>query len=166
MKVFRKNQSKAVFLNAYFKINRIFFYFKIVERLLLKINRNRLCETNSEKEEPERLPQQKEIDRLPSGFFFRYHFKKMFSFYYNLRYLNVFSLSNPGEVYKHSLERYALPKTKLFLEESKFEELFELADKSEYLGASMLEVDIAEINSIDNFKENYTFTVNRLLNIF
>ena len=76
-----------------------------------------------------------------------------------MRYLNVLSISKPGEIYKYSLEKYALPKTTLYFEDSKFEELFELADKSEYLAASMLEIDLAEINPTDNFKENYTFTV-------
>lgn len=77
-----------------------------------------------------------------------------------MRYLNIFSLPKPNEIFKYSFERYCLPKTILFMEESKFEELFELADKSEYIAASMLEIDISEINPTDNFKEHYPFTVN------
>jgi len=128
--------------------------------LLFKLNKNRLCESASDKEEPERVPKVKEIKAMPSGFFFRYHFRRLFPFYYNLRYLNIFYLSKPGEIYNYSYQKYLLPKTLLFLEDSKFEELFEMADKAEYLAASMLEIDISEINPTDNFKENYTFTVN------
>jgi len=76
-----------------------------------------------------------------------------------MRYLNIISLTNPGDLYKYSFEKYVMPKTLLFFEDSKFEELFELADKAILLALSMLEIDIAEINSIDNFKENYAFTV-------
>jgi len=129
------------------------------------LNRNRFCESKPEKQETktEKLAENKEVKRLPSGSFIRIYLKKLFPLYYNLRYLNVFYLSKPGEIYKYSFEKYSNQRTTLFLEDSKFEELFELADKSEFLAASMLEIDLAEIISTDNFKENYTFTVNNIL---
>ena len=78
-----------------------------------------------------------------------------------MRYLNIFFLSKPNEIYKYGLERYAQNRSTILFEDSKFEELFEISDKAEYLAYSMLEIDIAELSTIDNFKENYTFTVNK-----
>ncbi len=80
-----------------------------------------------------------------------------------MRYLNIYAKSNTGDIYKYSFERFTRHKTQLYFEESKFEELFELADKAIYLSASMLEIDISEIDSMDNFKECFTFTVNMIL---
>lgn len=134
---------------------------------MLKLNRNKLCESGSDKEDANNLkPLPVEKNRMPSGFFFKYYFRRMFLFYFNMRYLNVFSLSNQREIYKYSFERHVLPKTLLSFEDSKFEELFEMADKAIFLGISMLEIDIAELNSVDNFKENYIFTVKNLFSIF
>jgi len=39
------------------------------------------------------------------------------------------------------------------------QEIFELKDKSKYITSSLLSKDIAELGMIDNFKENYPFTV-------
>lgn len=76
-----------------------------------------------------------------------------------MRYLNVLFAPKKGDIYKHSFKEYALPRTRLKFGDSKLEELFEMADKAEYLAASMLEIDLAELSSTDNFKENYTYTV-------
>jgi len=113
---------------------------------------------NKMKKENEKISKIKN-ESIPAGMFLKYYLKKSIPIFFNLRYLNLHKIKKPGEIYKYSLEKYALPKTNLPFEESKFEELFEIADKLEFLAASMLEVDIAELSSIDNFKENYTFTV-------
>lgn len=119
-----------------------------------------MCENHDKKikEETEKIDKINN-DKIFAGQFLKYHLKKSFSIYFNMRYLNTLKIKNPGEIYKYSFEKYASPKTNLSFEESKFEELFEIADKLEFLAASMLEIDIAELSSIDNFKENYTFTV-------
>lgn len=44
-----------------------------------------------------------------------------------------------------------------------FQELFELKDKSSYIAAALISKDISELNSIDNYKENFPFTVNIIL---
>lgn len=61
-----------------------------------------------------------------------------------------------------SFSEYRFRKLNVFpFRDSKFNELFEMADKAKYIGASMLTIDIAELSSsVDNFKENYPFTVN------
>jgi hypothetical protein len=38
------------------------------------------------------------------------------------------------------------------------QELFELADKSKFLSASLIQIDIQELNNVDNFKEGYQYT--------
>lgn len=131
----------------------------LVKKIILKFQKNRLSEINSKKAKT-KTEEPVEKKKISSGFFFKFHLRKLFPFYYNMRYLNIFFLPKPGEIYNNSFKRFALPRTILNFEDSKFEELFELASKAIFLGTSMLEIDIAEINSVDNFKENYSFTVN------
>jgi len=76
-----------------------------------------------------------------------------------MRYINIFSLSKQGKIYDYSFKRFASPRTLLIFEDSKFEDLFELASKAMFMGTSMIEIDIAEINSVDNLKEGDFFTV-------
>lgn len=84
---------------------------------------------------------------------------KMLPYFYNMRYLGVFSLKNPGEIYKHSFNNQYKNTSFFFNEETRMHELFELAEKSDLFGASMLQVDISEIASVDTYKEHYPFTV-------
>ncbi len=43
--------------------------------------------------------------------------------------------------------------------DDKLQELFEYKDKSLYFTASLVSRDITELNSVDNYKENFPFTV-------
>lgn len=43
--------------------------------------------------------------------------------------------------------------------EDKLQELFEYKDKSIYFTASLVSRDITELNSVDNYKENFPYTV-------
>jgi len=98
----------------------------------------------------------------------RYQFLKtklrsLWGGFYNVRYLNVFQRPNNGSVYQYSYNKWINPTSPLLFQESKFSDLFEYASKSKYLSASMLAVDITEVSSsIDTYKENYPFTVNKL----
>ena len=83
---------------------------------------------------------------------------KMFPIFYNMRYLGVFSLKAPGPIYQHSINQYANG-TFFFNEETRMHELFEFAEKSDLFSASMLQVDLSEIQAVDTYKENYPFTV-------
>ncbi len=91
--------------------------------------------------------------------FIKNNYRRLFLFYYNLRYLNVLFLRKKKEIYRFSYENFVKSRAFIFMQDSKFEELFEMADKAEYLAASMLEIDLSEVNPSDNFKENYIFTV-------
>jgi len=42
----------------------------------------------------------------------------------------------------------------------------ELAEKSKYLAANMVSIDICEIANLDNFKEAYPFTVRIVIIMF
>jgi hypothetical protein len=84
---------------------------------------------------------------------------RIFPLIYNIRYLGLFSKSHKGEIYKHSFENQYRYSNFFFNEESRFNELFELAEKSDLFSASMLQMDISELSSVDNYKENYPFTV-------
>lgn len=86
---------------------------------------------------------------------------KIFPQFYNIRYLGLFSKNQTGEIYKHSFETH-YNSNFFFNEESRMNELFELAEKSDLFAASMLQVDISEISSVDTYKENYPFTVNKI----
>ncbi len=80
------------------------------------------------------------------------------SFYFKFRYLNKSNISLNGQVYKNSFEGYNNNLSPLFFSESKMQELFELADKAKFLSASLIQIDIQEINSVDNYKEGYLYT--------
>jgi hypothetical protein len=83
----------------------------------------------------------------------------MFPQIYNIRYLGLFTKNHPGEIYKHSFESQYKYSNFFFNEESRMNELFELADKSDLFSSSMLQIDISELSSVDNYKESYPFTV-------
>lgn len=129
-----------------------------------------MCVKSSEnkKEAPVNDTTSKESQKLNYLQIIKYHLSRPYAFYFNIRYLNIiFTLNSlwpyqnikKGYIYKNSLREFGCGRTSLMFEDSKLEELFELADKAEYLAASMLEIDLAELNPTDNFKENYTFTV-------
>jgi hypothetical protein len=92
--------------------------------------------------------------------FFKRNFRSLFGpLYYKLRYLNTNNVNTDGQVYKTSMDHYINNPSSLFFSESKMQELFEYADKAKFLGASLLSIDISEINVIDSYKENYPYTV-------
>jgi hypothetical protein len=92
--------------------------------------------------------------------FYKKTFRNLFgAFYFKLRYLNLTNIETNGQVYKHSLDYYINNTNSLFFTESKMQELFEYSDKAKFLSASLLSIDISEINTIDSFKENYPYTV-------
>ncbi len=86
--------------------------------------------------------------------------RNLWSGYFGFRYLNSTSVKNFGQVFSFSYNRWRNVSSPLIFEESKYIELFEAADKSKFIAASLLSVDISEVNSsIDNFREAYPFTV-------
>lgn len=80
------------------------------------------------------------------------------SFYFKFRYLNALNVNLKGQVYKNSFDHYTKNISPLYFSESKMQELFELADKAKFLSASLIQIDIQEVSSIDNYKEGYTYT--------
>ncbi len=80
--------------------------------------------------------------------------------YFKFRYLNAMNVNLSGQVYKNSFDYYTNNVSPLYFSESKMQELFELADKAKFLSASLIQIDIQEVNTIDNFKEGYQYTVN------
>ncbi len=97
-------------------------------------------------------------------------FRNLWGGYFSFRYLNTTSLSNwanYGPVFKYSHNRWLNPSSPLTFEESKFNELFEAADKSKLISASLLAVDISEVSTtIDSFREGYPFTVRIAYSLF
>jgi hypothetical protein len=85
------------------------------------------------------------------------------SFYFKFRYLNALNVNFKGQVYKNSFENYSKNISPLYFSESKVQELFELADKAKFLSASLIQIDIQEVNSVDNYKEGYQYTVRNIL---
>ncbi len=79
--------------------------------------------------------------------------------YFKYRYLNTLNLSLNGQVYKNSIDHFINNPSPLNFPESKFQELFELADKVKFLSASLIQIDIMELNTMDSFKEGYPYTV-------
>lgn len=79
--------------------------------------------------------------------------------YFKLRYLNSMNVKLDGQVYKNSIDSYTNNVSPLFFSESKIHELFEVADKAKFLSASLIQIDIQEVNTIDNYKEAYPYTV-------
>jgi hypothetical protein len=87
-------------------------------------------------------------------------FRRTFgSIYFKFRYLNASNISLNGQVYKNSFDYYTNNVSPLYFSESKMQELFELADKAKFLSASLIQIDIQEVNTVDNHKEGYQYTV-------
>ena len=83
--------------------------------------------------------------------------------YFSFRYLNTNKLSDNKKydaVLNYSFDKWRNPISPLFNKQSKFVELFEAADKSKFISASLIAVDISEVSSnIDSYREGYPFTV-------
>ena len=79
--------------------------------------------------------------------------------YFKFRYLSTQNISLNGQVYKNSIDYYMNNPSPLNFPESKFQELFELADKVKFFSASLIQIDILELNTIDSFKEGHPYTV-------
>ena len=80
--------------------------------------------------------------------------------YFAFRYLNTFSIKSYGPVGSYSMSHWKNVKSPLIFKESKYIELFEAAEKSKFIAASLISVDISEVNSsIDSYREGYPFTV-------
>ena len=79
--------------------------------------------------------------------------------YFKFRYLNTFNIGLNGQVYKNSIDYYMKNPSPLNFPESKYQELFEIADKVKFLSASLIQIDINELNTVDSFKEGYPYTV-------
>jgi hypothetical protein len=93
------------------------------------------------------------------NFMYKTKLRNLFKGYYNYRYLNSTGGLNFGKYFQFSVDEYTKQPKALSFYDSKIQELFELADKSKFLGASLLSVSINELNIIDSYKENYPFTV-------
>jgi hypothetical protein len=86
--------------------------------------------------------------------------RNLWSGYFGFRYLNSFSIKNLGPVSSFSVNRWKSVSSPLLFEETKYIELFEAAEKSKFIAASLLSVDICEVNtSLDSYREGYPFTV-------
>ena len=80
--------------------------------------------------------------------------------YFAFRYLNTFSIKSFGPVGSYSVSRWKNVTSPLMFKESKYIELFEMAEKSKYIAANLVSVDIADVSSaIDSYREGYPFTV-------
>lgn len=90
--------------------------------------------------------------------------KRLFrnQFVYNWRYYGLTSVNNPTKLYTFFLNKFKNPRNQLIFCESQMQELFELKDKTKYIACSMVNVDFTELCAVDNYKENYPYTV-RLL---
>ena len=94
-------------------------------------------------------------------FSFKKSLRNLWSGYFSFRYLNSFSVKNFGPVSGFSFNRWKSVSSPLLFEETKYIELFEAAEKSKFIAASLLSVDISEVNSsLDSYREGYPFTVN------
>lgn len=95
--------------------------------------------------------------------FLRYPINKFLPYFYNLRYFGVFNVRNKlnpnNHIYENSFSQNFNQSNFIVGNETKMHELFELSEKSDLFSASMLQVDISEISSVDTYKENYPFTV-------
>jgi hypothetical protein len=87
-------------------------------------------------------------------------FRNLWSGYFSFRYLNSTSIKNFKPVFGYSYNKWKDVSSPLLFEESRYVELFEAADKSKFIAASLVSVDLAEVNSsIDSFREGYPYTV-------
>jgi hypothetical protein len=99
--------------------------------------------------------------------FFKNKARSLWGGYFGFRYLAASSIKTNGPVISYSYNRWKNNTSPLLFEESKFIELFEAADKSKLIAASLLSVDIADVNtSIDSYREGYPYTVKIIFEIF
>jgi hypothetical protein len=86
--------------------------------------------------------------------------------WFRQRFQNLYHYKYGGFTYdpNNSLSRYMYSKyinvsTSMFNSESRMQELFEMSDKSKYVAAHLVNLDCAELIAIDNYKENFPYTV-------
>lgn len=79
-------------------------------------------------------------------------------FFFNIRFLGLTSYKGNSKLYNFFFNRHINSFSLLPFEESKFQELFEMKDKSFYLASNLLSQDFSELSSVDSFKENYPLT--------
>jgi hypothetical protein len=97
---------------------------------------------------------------------YKQNIRKFFGpIYFKLRYLNLTNIDTNGQVYKNSLDHYINNTSSLFFSETKIQELFEYSEKSKFLSASLLEIDVSELATVDSYKENYPYTVKQNINL-
>lgn len=77
----------------------------------------------------------------------------------NFRYYGLTSYTGNSKLYEFFLTRYRNSQSKLKNTELENQQLFELKEKAFYMTASLVTKDFSELGAIDNFKENYPFTV-------
>jgi hypothetical protein len=91
---------------------------------------------------------------------FKRSLRNLWKGYFRYRYLFNAPVRELGPIFKYSEQRWSNVSSPLFFEESSYAELFESADKSKLIAASLLSVDISEVSSsIDSFREGYPYTV-------
>lgn len=84
----------------------------------------------------------------------------MNTFLYRFRLFNL--ASNPStKLNSFFFNQYS--KYKLRSLNNSIQEIFEFKDKSKYLSCSLVQKDIVELTALDNFKENYPFTVRKYI---